>query len=95
MKPYRSRRLSPPKKQQTSKASSRNGQYKSKRIVQNPDIPNQSVVDSYTPMHICSTIDNLDTPCIVTQPSTSTAQLTKRKRKGFPLFHMCDSCYIK
>ena len=82
MNPYRSMRLSPPKKQPTPKASSSKREYKSNHIVHTSSLAPKELAEGCSSSLIGPTDDTVGAYCISSQPSTSTTLLKKRKRKG-------------
>jgi hypothetical protein len=81
MDQYRSKRLAPNKNKNPPKIPSRNVQYKSKRIVENPEVSQLHDVSAPDSLLIrpVSEIDHC--AYIATQPSSSNSNVN-RKRKG-------------
>jgi hypothetical protein len=96
MDQYHSKRLAPKKTKKPPTISS-NTQYKSKRIVDNLELPQLSAIASSPCALNSPPIESGDHTAIASQsqPSSSNSYLRKRKRKGVTSFVMCYALYTK
>ena len=92
---YHSKHLAPKKSKKPPTISYCNIQYKSKRIVDNPEFLQLSAIASSPCALISPPIKSGDFTSIALQPLSSNSHLRKRKRKGVTSFVMCYAFYTK